>query len=569
MEMPMTKPRQEDSEAPDEQRHSAQRPTLELLVAPAAKAARDRSQARERALEKQLPPSGNSLRDSEMRYRRLFETAQDGILILDAETGLITDVNPFLMVLLDYSREELVGKALWDIGLFKDIEASKIAFRQLIAEQYVRYEDLPLKTKGGQSINVEFVSNVYGVMGKRVIQCNIRDITKRKQAEHSEEQSRQAQKMEAIGELAGGVAHDFNNALGVILGNCEMLEARVDLTPPSREMIGEIYNAGTYAKNLTRHLLAFGRRQVLQPVFLDLNATVTRVAGMLSRMIGDDVQLSSVLHYGVGTVKVDPVQIEQILMNLAVNARDAMPQGGKITIETANVEIDEQHAREHVASKPGRYVTLSVGDTGVGMNKETQSRIFDPFFSTKAVGKGTGLGLSTVFGIVKQSAGSIGVASEPGRGTIFTIYLPRYEEAPAEIPEEDATPLRGGTETLLLVEDAALLRKLTKRILEDCGYTVLDTGDPADALRLAAAHQGRLPLMITDVVMPGLSGPLLADKLAAARPETRVLYTSGFTDDRVAQQCVPGARAFLEKPFTRDALVRKVRELLDFKVVQA
>jgi PAS domain S-box-containing protein len=470
------------------------------------------------------------------------------------------------MKLLDYSREEFVGKALWDIGLFKDIEASKIAFHQLIAEQYVRYEDLPLKTRGGQSINVEFVSNVYGVKSKRVIQCNIRDITKRRQAEHSEEQSRQAQKMEAIGELAGGVAHDFNNALAVILGNCEVLEARLDLPDSSRKMIGEIHSAATYAKDLTRHLLAFGRRQVLQPVFLDLNATVTRVTGMLKRMIGDNVQLVSILHNGVGTVKVDPVQIEQILMNLAVNARDAMPQGGKITIETANVEIDERHAREHVASKAGKYVTLSVSDTGVGMDKATQSRIFDPFFSTKAVGKGTGLGLSTVFGIVKQSAGSIDVSSELDRGTTFTIYFPRHEEAPAEVPEENATPLRGGTETILLVEDATPLRGLTRRILEDCGYKVLDTGDPVDALRMAAAYGGRLPLMITDVVMPGLSGPLLADKLVAARPGTRVLYTSGYTDDAVAQQGIPGSRAFLEKPFTRDALVRKVRELLDFKV---
>jgi len=554
------------SGAPDEQRHSAQRPPLELLVAPAAKAARDQSQSRERALEKLRTPSEDSLKDSEVRYRRLFETAQDGILILDAETGFITDVNPFLMQLLDYSREELVGKALWDIGLFKDIEASKTAFRELMAEQYVRYEDLPLQTKAGQSINVEFVSNVYGVKGKRVIQCNIRDITKRKQAEHSEEQSRQAQKMEAIGELAGGVAHDFNNALAVILGNCEFLEARLDLPYSSRKMIAEIHNAGNYAKDLTRHLLAFGRRQVLHPVFLDLNATVTRVAGMLNRLIGDNVQLTSVLHSGVGTVKVDPLQIEQILMNLAVNARDAMPQGGKITIETANVETDEHHAPEHVSFKPGRYVTLSVSDTGVGMDKETQSRMFDPFFTTKEVGKGTGLGLSTVFGIVKQSAGSIDVASEPGRGTTFTIYLPRYEEAPAGVPEQDPTPLRGGTETILLVEDAVPLRGLTKRILEDCGYKVLDTGDPADALRLAAAHKGQLPLMITDVVMPGFSGPLLADRLVATRPGTRVLYVSGYSDDAVAQQGVPGDRAFLEKPFTRDALVRKVRELLDSKI---
>ncbi len=406
-------------------------------------------------------------------------------------------------------------------------------------------------------------SAIYGVQGKRVIQCNIRDITARKHAEQAAEHSRQAQKMETVGELAGGVAHDFNNLLGVILGNCELLEQRPDLSLPVRKIIVEIRNAGTCAKDLTRHLLAFGRRQVLQPVLLDLNATVTRAASMLKRMIGDDVQLISVLHQGLGTVKVDPVQIEQILMNLAINARDAMPKGGKITIETTNAEIDECEAREHVTAKPGRYVALTVSDTGVGMDKEIQSRVFDPFFSTKAVGKGTGLGLSTVFGIVKQSAGSICVSSEPGRGTTFTIYFPRYEELPAVV-DKPAPAACGGSETILLVEDATALRGLTRRLLEDCGYKVLDTGDPAGALRIADEQQGLIPLMITDVVMPGLSGPALAEKLVAVRPETMVLYMSGYAADAIAQNGVLGPdHAFLEKPFTRDELVRKVREVLD------
>jgi PAS domain S-box-containing protein len=485
-------------------------------------------------------------------------------LILDAKTGLITDVNPFLVKLLDYSRGEFLGKALWDIGLFEDIEASKAAFRELQAKRYVRYEDLPLKTRGGRSINVEFVSNVYRVNGKKVIQCNIRDITKRKSAEQSEEQLRQTQKMEAVGQLAGGVAHDFNNLLGVILGYCEILEERLDLAEPTRRMIVEIHNSGKCAKDLTRHLLAFSRRQVLQPVFLDLNAIVNRIDTMLSRLIGDDVELVGVLGRDLGTIKADPSQIEQVLMNLAVNARDAMPQGGRITIETANVEIDETYARQHLSTKPGPYVMLTVNDTGIGMDKETQSHIFEPFFSTKGAGKGTGLGLSTVFGIVKQSAGTICVYSEPGHGTTFKIYFPRCEETPVAIQPEKALPLRGGSETILLVEDAAPLRGLTRRLLEDCGYTVLDSGDPAEAIRIAGQHKGPLPLMITDVVMPGFSGPVLAERLAAARPETRVLYTSGYADDAVVQHGVFGPDcAFLEKPFTRDALVRKVRELLD------
>jgi two-component system, cell cycle sensor histidine kinase and response regulator CckA len=501
---------------------------------------------------------------AEARYRHLFETAQDGILILDATTGLIIDVNPFLIKLLDYSREEFLGKALWDIGLFKDIEASKEAFRELKARRYVRYEDLPLKTKDGRSVNVEFVSNVYGVNSKKVIQCNVRDITKRKYAERSEQQLGQAQKMEAVGQLAEGVAHDFTNLLGVILGYCEILEERLDLAEPTREMIVEIHKAGTSAKDLTRHLLAFSRRQVLQPVFLDLNATVNRLDTMLSRLIGDDIEVVSVLRNDLGTIKADPTQLEQVLMNLAVNARDAMPQGGKLTIETANVEIDETYVQQHPSAKHGPYVMLAVSDTGVGIDKGIQDRVFEPFFSTKETGKGTGLGLSTVFGIIKQSGGSIGVYSELGHGTTFKIYFPRYEEAPVVIRKEDAKPLRGGSETILLVDDAAPLRGMTRRLLEDCGYAVLDSGDPAEALRIAGQHKGPLPLLITDVMMPGFSGPVLAERLVAARPETRVLYSSGYADDAVFKHGMLGPDcAFLEKPFTRDDLVRKVRELLD------
>jgi two-component system cell cycle sensor histidine kinase/response regulator CckA len=511
-----------------------------------------------------VPPPEKALRDSEARYRRLFETAQDGILILDVETGFITDVNPFLVQLLNYSRQEFLGKALWDIGLFRDIEASKAAFRELEAKQYARYEDLPLKTKDGRSINVEFVSNVYVVNGKKVIQCNIRDITDRKHAEHSEQRILQAQKMEAVGQLAGGVAHDFNNLLQVILGYSQILQARVDLAAPTREMIGKIQDAGISAKNLTGRLLAFSRRQVLQPVVLDLNGAVNRIRAMLGGLIGDDIKLESALDRHLGTIEADPQQIEQVLMNLAINARDAMPRGGKITFGTANVEIDETYAQQHLFMKPGRYVLLTVSDTGTGMDKETQAHIFEPFFTTKAAGKGTGLGLATVFGIVKQSGGSIGIYSEPDHGTTFKIHFPRHDEIPVVIQEPDKTPARGGTETVLLVDDAAPLRELMRLLLKDCGYTVLDSGDPLEALRIAANHKGLLPLLITDVVMPGFSGPVLAERLAVNRPDMKVLYTSGYAGDTATQ---PGAlglnSAFIEKPFTREDLVRKVRELLD------
>lgn len=508
--------------------------------------------------------SEEAIRDSEARYRRLFEAAQDGILILDANTGLITDVNPFLMELLDYSVDEFIGKALWEIGLFKDVAASKTAFRELQSQKYVRYENLPLATRAGRSINVEFVSNVYRVNNKKVIQCNIRDITGRKQAELTEQQVRQAQKMEAVGQLAGGVAHDFNNLLGVILGYCEILEARSDLAEPSRKMIEQIHNAGISAKGLTRHLLAFSRRQILQPVFLDLNAIVKHTNTLLERLLGDDVALTSVLTHDLGTVRADPSQIEQVLMNLTVNARDAMPQGGKITIATANVEIDQAYSRQHPYLKPGPYVMLTASDTGIGMDAETRARIFEPFFSTKVAGKGTGLGLSTVLGIVKQSAGAINVYSEPGLGTKFKVYFPRCEEVPVAIQPDEAVPIRGGSETILLVDDAAPLRGLTRLLLEGCGYTVLDSGDPAEAISIASRYKGSLPLLITDVVMPGFSGRILAERLAAARPETKVLYTSGYADDEVAQHGLVGAEcAFLEKPFSRDALIRKVREVLD------
>jgi two-component system, cell cycle sensor histidine kinase and response regulator CckA len=508
--------------------------------------------------------SEEEIRDSEARYRRLFEAAQDGILILDANTGLIMDVNPFLMELLDYSHEEFMGKELWEIGLFKDAAASKAAFRELQSRKYVSYDDLPLETRAGRAINVEFVSNVYRVNNKKVIQCNIRDITNRKRDELTEQQVRQAQKMEAVGQLAGGVAHDFNNLLGVILGYCEILEASTDLAEPSRKMIQQIHNAGISAKDLTRHLLAFSRRQVLQPVFLDLNAIVKHTETMLGRMLGDNVTLNSVLSHDLGTVRADPSQIEQILMNLAVNARDAMPQGGKITIRTANVAIDQAYVRQHPYLKPGPYVMLTVSDTGIGMDAETRARIFEPFFSTKADGKGTGLGLSTVFGIVKQSAGAINAYSEPGHGTKFKVYFPRCEEAPVILTTNETAPLAGGSETILLVDDAAPLRGLTRLLLEGCGYTVLDSGDPAEAIGIAELHKGPLPLLITDVVMPGFSGRVLADRLRAARPETKVLYTSGYADDEVVQHGLVGADcAFLEKPFTRDALIRKVREILD------
>jgi two-component system, cell cycle sensor histidine kinase and response regulator CckA len=507
---------------------------------------------------------GQLLIDSEAKYRRLFEAAQDGILILNAKTGVIVDVNPFLVKLLDYPRDYFLGKALWEIGLFSDIEASRKTFQELKSKRYVRYEDLPLKNKDGRAINVEFVSNIYGVKSKQVIQCNIRDITARKEIEQLGRRLLQAQKMEAVGQLAAGVAHDFNSLLHVILGYTEILQQQGDLSQPNREIVAKIQSAGISAKSLTHRLLAFSREQVLKPVLMDLNEAVTCIQALLGGMIGADIELESLLGHDLGAIEADPHQVEQVLMNLAINARDAMPKGGKIIFETANVEIEDTHASPHVHMTSGRYVMLTVRDTGTGMDSETQAHAFEPFFTTKPTDKGTGLGLSTVSSIVKQSGGTISVSSERDHGTTFRVHFPRRDEEPMPLKHEKTESSGGGTETILLVDDAPSLRILLRIFLEYRGYTVLDSGDPAEALRMARDYEGPLPLMITDVNMPGFNGHVLAERLALERPETRVLYTSGVPDDADARHDAVGRDyAFLEKPFSNDELVVKIREILD------
>jgi two-component system cell cycle sensor histidine kinase/response regulator CckA len=394
-------------------------------------------------LEKSIPLAErkdveDAFQASEMRYRRLFESAKDGILILDAETGQVVDANPFLMSLLGYSHADFLGKKLWDLGPFKDVAISRDVFKELQEKDYVRYEDLPLETRDGRLINVEFVSNVYLVGQTRVIQCNIRDITerKRREVEHKklEQQLQASQKMEAIGILAGGVAHDFNNLLSVILGYTEFAIQALWEGDPLKDDLLEVKKAGDRAAVLTRQLLAFGRKQVLQSVPLNLNQVAEGVEKMLRRILGEDIDYVQVLAPDLGIVRADPGQIEQVLMNLVVNARDAMPEGGKLTIETCNIELDEEYAAHHVSVKPGPYIRIAVTDTGCGMDEQTKTQLFEPFFTTKEKGKGTGLGLSTVYGIVKQSGGNIWVYSELGQGTTFKIYLPRELSAKVTVP---------------------------------------------------------------------------------------------------------------------------------------
>ncbi|HEY3205028.1 MAG TPA: response regulator [Thermoanaerobaculia bacterium] len=395
------------------------------------------------------------------------------------------------------------------------------------------------------------------------VERELEQARERRARRQAEEQLRQSQKMEAIGQLAGGVAHDFNNLLTAILGYAEFLATRLREDPAGLAEVEEIRKAGERAASLTRQLLAFSRRQVLEPKVLDLNAIVRGVEKMLNRLIEANVDLVATLDPSLSSVHADAGQIEQVIMNLVVNARDAMPRGGKLTIETANVELDEAYARQHAPTKPGHYVMLAVSDSGLGMDAETQSHIFEPFFTTKEQGKGTGLGLSTVYGIVQQSGGHIWVYSEPGRGTTFKVYLPRVEGTveTAESPPP-AVPVRA-TETILLVEDDEALRRLALKTLQGLGYTVLDAGCGSDALDIARRSSGPVDLILTDVVMPEMSAAELTARLRRIRPQARLLYMSGYTDEAIVRHDVlaPGT-AFLQKPFTPASLARKVREVL-------
>ncbi|MCI0457416.1 MAG: response regulator [Gemmataceae bacterium] len=374
-----------------------------------------------------------------------------------------------------------------------------------------------------------------------------------------------AQKMDAVGRLAGGVAHDFNNLLTIITGYGELLLAGLRPDEPLRGLAAEITRAGERAAALTRQLLAFSRQQVVAPKVLDLNAIVTDVSKMLQRLIGEDVVLATALAPNLGRVKADPTQVEQVLLNLAVNARDAMPRGGKLTVETANVDLDEAYAHTHPEVQAGRHVLLAVSDTGCGMTEEVKARIFEPFFTTKELGKGTGLGLATVYGVVKQSGGSIAVYTEVGRGTTFKVYLPRLVEmAETTRGGPAAPPIPRGSETLLLVEDEAGVRALARHALQASGYTVLEASNGVEALRLADQYGAPIRLLVTDVVMPGMGGRELHAQLTALYPGLKVLFMSGYTDDAVFRHGVLEAGLpFLQKPFTVDALARKVRETLD------
>jgi PAS domain S-box-containing protein len=434
--------------------------------------------------------------------------------------------------------------------------------RTLVTRQGTQVKDEVFWRADGTSFDAEYFA--YPMWrGQALIGAVVTflDVSHRKRLE---EQVRQAQKMEAIGRLAGGVAHDFNNLLTIINGYSEML---LDATPPddpNRELLEEISKAGTRSASLTRQLLAFSRQQVLAPKVLDLNDVVRDTERMLRRVIGEDIQLSATLHPRLGRVKADPGQMEQVLLNLAVNARDAMPQGGRLTIETSNVVLDEDYAHAHADARPGPYVMLAVTDTGIGMTEAVKRHLFEPFFTTKEPGKGTGLGLAVIHGIVKQSDGAIEVYSEPGVGTSFKIYLPRVDEAASTVTSRPILgPAPRGTETVLLVEDEDAVRALTRFTLQRFGYTVLEASDGDEAIRVAEHHPEAIHLLVTDVVMPGMGGRVLADRLLSRYPGMKVLYLSGYTDDAVVRHGVLHEDVdFLQKPFSPNALAHHVRAVL-------
>jgi PAS domain S-box-containing protein len=499
-----------------------------------------------------------SLKQSESQFRALFENALDAVLIAD-DQGVYVDANPAACDLLGLSYNEVIGRTISDFTEEDHQADTTYSWEQFLKEGMMRGV-VHLRRPDDKILEVDFSATANFIPGRHL--SLLRDVTERRKLE---DQLRQSQKLESVGMLAGGIAHDFNNLLTVITGYSDLTLNQMGKTDSIAVNVQEIKKAAARATSLTRQLLAFSRKQMLQPKILDLNTVIVDIEKMLGRLVGEDLELLVSPGIPLGHVKADPGQIEQVILNLVVNARDAMPNGGKITIETANVFLDEAFGRRHIAVQPGWYAMLAVSDTGHGMDAETQENIFEPFFTTKERGKGTGLGLSTVYGIVKQSGGNVWVYSEVGVGTSIKIYLPLIDEQvtkPGAAPRCATNGAR--TETILLAEDEEMLRHLVRDILKMHGYSVLEAATPAEALMMCQRHEGPIHLLLTDVVMPQMSGRELAEELGKFRPDTRVLYMSGYTDQAIVHHGIlDGGIDFIGKPFTADAVALKVDEVLN------
>jgi PAS domain S-box-containing protein len=500
-----------------------------------------------------------ALRRSEANFRSVIENSPYGALRTQPD-GRILLANPAVVRMLGHSWES----DLLALNMATDIYRNPADHARVIEQsrntEYLKDIEVEWKHRTGSPITVRFSSHIVKNQSSEIdhFDLMVQDITKQR---NLEDQLRQAQKMEAIGRLAGGVAHDFNNLLGVIIGYSELALDHIDPASPVRGQVEQIRRAGERASALTRQLLAFSRQQVLDTKTLNVNAIISDMAQMLLRLIGEDVEMQTKLDPELYSIRGDQGQIEQVIMNLAVNARDAMPQGGKLMIETRNLTVEEDEPQRRTPMVPGDYVLLTISDTGLGMDAETQAHIFEPFFTTKARGKGTGLGLATVYGVVKQSGGYIWVYSEPGLGATFKLYLPRvFDEVQASAPA-DIDDSRQKSATVLVVEDEVSLRTFTCTLLQETGYTVLEAGDGEEALSLAGQYKEQIHLLLTDMIMPGMNGPAVAEKLALLHPEARVLFMSGYTGF-VSRGLIDPHAVLVSKPFTREELLRKIRQVL-------
>lgn len=502
---------------------------------------------------------------SKQLYYDLIENANDIIYTHEID-GWITSINEAGMRFMELTREEILDTNVFDILAPESIDkAREILDRKLAGEEKTIYE-AEVILKNNKRATLEVSSKLIYQDGKPVgIHGIARDITERKNLQI---QLHQAQKMETVGQLAGGIAHDFNNLLTVIFGKTDLALMQLkDSSGQLREDIEEIRNAAEKAADMTQQILAFSRKQSMQPRIIDLNETISGMSKILKRLIDEDIEMETKLHPDLGCIETDPSQIEQVVMNLAINARDSMPNGGKLIIETNNVVLDEIYARQHLNAREGKYVVLTVSDNGIGMSDEILKRVFEPFFTTKETGKGTGLGLATVYGIVKQSGGFIGVYSEEGIGTTFKVYLPQSERTETILPEQTSGDLFRGDETILLVEDDDSIRAMVREMLEIIGYEVIEAANGLKAIDIVQTTSDPIDLLITDVVMPGISGHQLAEELAAQKEEMAVLYMTGYSEEAIVRHgLLKRGLNFIQKPFTFESLAFKVRELLDRKV---